>query len=481
MLALQGMCVRWVSVAVLGASLAFIAVTAMASQHYDFRAFYCAGRVARSGSDPYRTQPLYGCEQRETETRKTWLTNGPLPAPFPPYVIATVFEPISLSTYPLAASFWTVALFWSLVVSIVVLAKLARCHPSLPAAALCLSAGISSVSFGEIVPLFFVCLCGSVYAAQRHQWHVAGILASCTLVEPHLGLPVCAALALFQPRCRLTIACGVAGLAAVSLSAFGWTQTIEYLRPVLHYHALSEIGSDRQFAFSTILHWLGIADGAALALGMASYVGAVVGGIIVARRLERRFGDHAFLVATPAAFALLGGVFLHVTQMIAALPLALLLLGALPKAKVPIAASLALLGVPWVWQVNPIVTVAALFVALAIAWEACRTKAFLVAAGPALACALLFTATGAPVIKAAAVAGVHSAIDPAFSERGWAEQNARYLSTGSADSWARRAPTWAALLFVLGACVAGCGARREIRLPGRSLSLAFSVAESRDA
>lgn len=471
---------RWLSIAVLTASVLFIAAAAMGSQHYDFRAFYCAGRVARLGSDPYRTQPLYTCEKTLTETDTAWLTNGPLPAPFPPYVIATVFEPVSLLAYRVAASLWTVALFASLGLSIVLLAKVARCHPSLPAAALCLSAGIASVSFGEIVPLFFVCLCGSMYAAQRKQWHIAGILASCTLIEPHLGLPVCAALALFQPRCRLTIACGLAALAAVSLSAFGWTRTLEYLHPVLHYHALSEIGSDRQFAFSTVLHWLGVGDSAALALGMGSYIVAVLGGIVVARGLDRRFGDAAFLVAIPASFALLGGVFLHVTQMIAALPLALLLLRALPEAKVAVAASLTLLAVPWVWQINPLVTIAAVFVAFAIAWEACGMKAFLIAAAPALACVALFMAAGTPGIKAAAVPSVRSTIDPAFSERGWADQNARYLSTGSADAWARRAPTWAGLLLVLGACVGGRAARR-IRLPGRSYSFAFSAVESHDA
>ena len=28
----------------------------------DFRAFYCAGRVAAQGSDPYHTEPLRTCE-----------------------------------------------------------------------------------------------------------------------------------------------------------------------------------------------------------------------------------------------------------------------------------------------------------------------------------------------------------------------------------------------------------------------------------
>lgn len=472
---------RWLNLAVLTASLVFIGVTAMASQPYDFRAFYCAGRVSRLGADPYRTQPLYACEQKRTETNKTWLTNGPLPAPFPPYVIATVFEPISRAAYPFAASIWMLALLASLGVSVVLLAKVGRCDPSMPAAALCLSAGIASVSFGEIVPLFFVCLCGTVYAALHKQWRFVGIVALGTLIEPHIGLPVCAALALFQPRCRLPLAAGVATLGAISLSTLGWDTSLEYLYPVLHFHALSEIGSDRQFALSTVLHWLGVADNAALAIGLMSYVVAVLGGIVTGRDLERRFGEPAFLVAAPAAFALLGGVFLHVTQMIAALPLALLLLRELPRAKTPLAAAMALLAVPWIWELNTLDTVASVLVTLAIAWEATHARTFLIAAAPALAFIALFFVTGTPGITAAPLAGVHTAIDPAFSERGWAEQIARYVSTGSADAWARRAPTWAGLLFIVAASVASRTARREIRLDGRRFALAFSHTESRNA
>lgn len=452
---------RWLSTILLAASVLFLAVTALASEHYDFRAFYCAGWVARSGGDPYRTEPLAGCERTLTYTNKAWLTNGPLPAPFPPYVIAAAFEPVSLLPYRLAARLWTVLLFAALVVSIFLLAKAASCRPALPAAALCLSAGIASLSFGEIVPLYLALLCSVIVAAQRRMWIVASLCACATLIEPHLGLPVCAALVVFQRRCRLPIASGVAFLALLSAGAFGLQRVAEYVHPVLHYHALSEIGSDRQFALSTVLHWLGMTDASAMAAGMGSYALAVVAGIVVSGVLARRFEDPGFLAAVPAAFALFGGVFMHVTQMVAALPVALLLLHHRKHARVLLAGALALLSIPWVWQLNPLVTVIAFCIALAVPWEACRTKAFAIAAVPAVICVLLFAYSQPPPERRAFAGPAHTSIDPAYAERSWAEQNARYLSSGSADAWARRAATWAGLLLILGSCIAASGKRRS--------------------
>lgn len=464
---------RLLSTVLFTASILFLAIMVQASNHFDFRAFYCAGRVARLGSDPYRNQPLYTCEQTRTETNKAWLTNGPLPAPFPPYVITVIFEPLSLMTYRVSVALWMIALFAALGVSIMLLAQIGGCRPSLPAAALTFSAGIASLYVGEVVPFFFLSLCCSIYALRRSWWNGAALCACGTLIEPHLGIPVCLALALFQPSCRLSIAAGVSVLSAVSLSAFGFRRSLEFVYPVLHYHALSEIGSDKQFAFSTVLHWLGIADGAALALGMSSYVVAALLGILIATELKRRYAEPAFLVATPAAFALLGGVFLHATQMIAALPLALLLLRVLPRAKIVIACAMGLLAIPWVWQVNWILSVVAVFVALAVPWEACRSRAWTIAAAPALCCAIYFWISGAPPIIRA-TPRVPVTIDAAYAERGWADQVARYDTTGSVDAWARRAPTWAGLISVLGVAFAAGAARR--RPADRALTLPTRLA-----
>src|SRR5579862_8531069 len=70
----------------------------------DFRAFYCAGWVVRSGGNPYMEQPLHRCElaTMAPSMARAW-RDITIPAPLPPYVIA-FFVPFALLTYAQAAA-----------------------------------------------------------------------------------------------------------------------------------------------------------------------------------------------------------------------------------------------------------------------------------------------------------------------------------------------------------------------------------------
>jgi hypothetical protein len=110
---------------------------------------------------------------------------------------------------------------------------------------------------------------------------------------------------------------------------------------------------------------MGVSDSVALSLGALSYAGFVVIGVIVAYRLRRSLDEEGFLIVIPAAFALLGGVFMHITQMAIALPAGLLLYSKYPRGFPALRWGIMLLAVPW--SASSDLAYVQLFVALDIA------------------------------------------------------------------------------------------------------------------
>src|SRR6185437_252656 len=55
----------------------------------DFRAFYCAGAAIAAGADPYRMEPLLGCEAATAAAAGTPAVEYgvAVPAPLPPYAL----------------------------------------------------------------------------------------------------------------------------------------------------------------------------------------------------------------------------------------------------------------------------------------------------------------------------------------------------------------------------------------------------------
>ncbi len=85
------------------------------------------------------------------------------------------------------------------------------------------------------------------YFARRGRARAAALCAAATMIEPHLGLPVCIALAIWMPATRLTLALALALLGALSVAALGWATNFEYFTGVLPAHALSEVTRDTQY------------------------------------------------------------------------------------------------------------------------------------------------------------------------------------------------------------------------------------------
>lgn len=339
-------------VLVLSALLGFALLGDSRRGAYDFQAFYCAGRAARAGADPYRTEPLGTCEHRLTDASYAALPPGVvLPAPQPGYMVGA-FALLSRAPFARAKGIFG-ALLLSAVALTVLAAATVTCASALYAF-LVLSASLimPSLAFGQIFPLYAAACCGAALFAQRGQWLFAGVCAAATLAEPHLGLPVCVGVALCSRRAAVAAGAGCALLAIISAAVLSRFTNVEYVTTVLPLHARAELSSDAQLSVSSLLHAFAVPDAAALALGTASYVAGAVAGIWLGRRLARAYRDPAFSVFTPAAFATLGGTFMHATELFAAIPLALLLLARGAVHRTALLGALVLIAIPWITAVE---------------------------------------------------------------------------------------------------------------------------------
>jgi hypothetical protein len=316
----------------------------------DFRPFYCGGRIMREGRDPYRVEPMRSCQRDVLADAGLRLNEAHvLPAPLPPYALAP-FALLSLLPFGVATQVWLALCVFALGVTIVATRELSGLPPSVVALAMFASAGFASLVLAQIVPLALAGLLLAALAARRGNGRGAALAASVGALEPHLAVPVWLGLLLFVPRARLPLA--VAGTLLVALSlAFGPRLSVEFLTSVLPGHARSEAYNfPAQYSLTALLVTLGAPLRAALALGSLSYAAMLAVGLALGAHLAKRFADPAFYAVTPLAAVLIGGPFLHVHQMAAAVPLGLMLLGRLPRRSASFAAvaiAVALLAVPW--------------------------------------------------------------------------------------------------------------------------------------
>ena len=140
-----------------------------------------------------------------------------------------------------------------------------------------------------------------------------------------MALPACIAAFVCVPRARIALV--IAGVSAAALAVFvvGTHGFIAYLTVVLPTHAHAELDNLSQDSLTAILHHLGVADEFALRAGGLQYAAFVGVGIVLAARLYRRDGDAAWPVLVPAAFAMIGGEFIHLSEVAMAIPLAAIL------------------------------------------------------------------------------------------------------------------------------------------------------------
>jgi len=315
----------------------------------DFVAFYCAGAVAARGADPYRAEPLRSCERAAfARSQVPMVRYLVVPGPLPGYDLAFFGAFARLVPFRLACVLWAGLLAAGVGLTVWALAAVSGLRPVFAFAALAGSDLYASLVPGQLVPVVVCALALCGYFLCRGAPRRAAVCACATLAEPHLGLPVVLALFLWEPAARLMIASGAAALGLLAFVFLGPASNAEYFARVLPAQAATEgLEFSRQYGLSAAVHALGVSAAASLALGTLSYLVMLALGVAVARRAARAFDSAALLAFVPAAAVLVGGAYVHIASMAAAVPLALVLC-ARGGALRPLAfAATAALAVPW--------------------------------------------------------------------------------------------------------------------------------------
>ncbi len=452
-------------------ALLFSVVLGFVASSFDFRAFYCAGAIVQQGGNPYAGEPLHSCERAlPNDPFAPYSKSTALPVPLPGYVIA-LFVPMARLPFTIAARIWTLLLYAAIILAVMCAVSLTGFPLTVVVSAFLLSLCAASIGLGESVPLCVAAVCFAALLARNGRWLEASLAAAASLIEPHVGLPVVLALALWVPASRLPLALALGTLALLSIGILGPGANVDYFVHVLPAHALSELGSDAQLSLSVILNGVGAGPRTAIALGMVAYLLACVGGIGLGRLLAQKFDSNAFLVATPAAFSVMGGTFIHVTQIVVALPLVMLLLTATPRYRTLFLVALLLLSVPWRVVGSPLLIAVASSVVLYLAWEISSRnwRVALFSSASALVLMLILNVwMAAPPMQKHQGNIYGASISTRYAEASWARYNEEYLSTGTPERWWRRVPTWLGLLLAgSGAAIVGLARPRDVLVNAR--------------
>jgi hypothetical protein len=426
----------------------------------DFRAFWCGGSAVLHGADPYVTSSLARCEHSPALFGLYAAPPGlVVPAPLPPYGLA-MFVPFALLSFPLAGFVWALLTIGALLLCFGLLATVLRIPRRMSAWMLLLPAALLWLPYGEATPF---ALLGALLAAsglQRQRMPLAAIGLALMAIEPHLALGAWICAALVVPRMRLWLALAGVFLIGVSFAVHP-SALLEYVRDVLPLHALAELPRQTQYSASWIANAFGVVSDTALRIGEVTYVLALVAGIWSGYAFSRRWKEPAALVFAPLAAAVIGGTFVHASQVVLAAPFAALLAtresGTLRHVSL---IACALLCVPWLQggQQQGVVVLATIVVygiALAVSTFGFALRAAACAAVLALVLAHRFDA---PISHAPAFP-VQTA-SAQFASASWGQYIWREQSEVSVALLAAKMPSWLALLLVIG-CAAAALADKE--------------------
>lgn len=421
-------------------------------QLYDFADFYCAGAALDRTEDPYRYEPLHRCEHSVNETAAYRADPARVvPAPLPPYA----FPPLMLAarlSFANARIVAAIAIAMTVGLSIWGLAIVTG-RLDVAALALLLPAGFVLLNAGQVVPFALAALVFCGVALARRLDRVAGILAALTLIEPHLGLPVCAAVLCWLPRSRISLIASLFVLASVGLLLVGVAGAAEYVGRVLPGQALAETGYVYQYSLTYLLRMLGAPSGAALLAGELSYAAMAVFGVWLGRHVAQRLERRELLAYIPGACSVIAGPYVHMVDLSFAIPATMVLATSLRGRSRELAvAALCLLAVPWilVW-ISKRLFLASLFVVAALLWRLRANLALGLAlfVGVATSIYLLELAPPAPLV--AITPGTFAAGD--LAQTAWRAYVAQ-LGAASITWLAVKIPSWVALAAMVASAVA---------------------------
>jgi hypothetical protein len=441
----------------------------------DFGAFYCAAAVARGGGDPYAFDPLRTCETARVygPSGTSYASHGIDPAPLPAYDLA-LFAPFTYLPYRVAAVLWTGLLVAATLWGAALLTRLTSIPFWLVLAAFAYTNGIACFAYGQVEPLLILALAGAATLLRTGRPALAGLAASATWLEPHVGLAVVLALLIWRSAARAPILVAGATLAVLGLAFCGPAINLEYFRAVLPAHAFAEITLNFQYSLTSLLYTLGLPGTTALRIASLQYAAFVALGAGLAGSLGRRLGTPALLFF-PAACAVTGGPYIHIQQIAGALPLGLYLAGQVAPVAGWAWLGTLLVALPWpaygasvpLFLSDALLVGGGLFAALPgrapglRAVAAAAAFALYLVSGPAIRRlpATDLRALDPPASVAAA------GLDPRLASAEYAVETRTpgALEESTPQQLAERVPTWAGLLVLLAAACAALGPRADVQ------------------
>jgi hypothetical protein len=338
---------------------------------YDFQAFWCGANALIAHANPYLNQPMHGCEVAHTHALFALYPNVTVPAPLPPYALA-LFVPLGLLPYSVARGIW-----WLILVAATFAAgrgihKVTGMPQITAYAASALAIAGPAIVQGGLSPLPIALTILAAWALVRERWTLAAVLLGVGMAEPHMVLPACVAVFLFVPQMRWRLAIAGFCAAALALLAVGPHASLWYLTTVLPAHALSEVDNLGQDSLTVVLYHLGVAASTAVRVASLQYFLLAIAGVWAAGRLFKERGEIAWLILVPAAFAVIGGPFIHLEEVAMAIPLACMIL--MRRATLPAAVIVLMLAIPFEAVINWALLGAP--AALVCGWFMARSKAY---------------------------------------------------------------------------------------------------------
>jgi hypothetical protein len=315
----------------------------------DLPEFYCAGRVVTQHQDPYLAGPLRSCEH-SVKTGGLW--NNPsyvVAAPQPPYDFVP-YALLSRANFASAKIFAAALTCAAVLVTAFALADLGI--PLVAAlAALFMADAFTGLFSAQIYPFAVMIVALGAVALRRRRDPAAGILGALTLIEPQIGVATVIVLALFVPRARVALAVTILVLAAIGVAAVSGAAFSQWPTVVAQL-ASAETRFWDQYSLTSVLATAGLPAKLALLVGALSSIVMIVLAAVVATRLVDTSRRREFFAFVPAAFALVGGTFVHLDGVAASLPLALACVAIWPRPATRWApmVPILLLAVPWLFS-----------------------------------------------------------------------------------------------------------------------------------
>jgi hypothetical protein len=268
-------------------------VTVRDAELSDFRCFYEAARLVRTGFDPY--DPAIWAGATKTDPTR----HPPCPDTFAyPLWTPMAMAPLSLLSEPDALGAWEVVLFASLVGGV---AMLARAWPMLGGTRVLLPTllwsqpAFSAIANAQLGPVVFVGLAGLALLLERGRTRAAALAWCLLLIKPNIVVITLLGVPLFRSRrfAGYVVAFGSLILLLSLLLVPTWP--VDVVREILGQQLLADVG-------------LGTMSALAITLGLPSAVGvaaAVATCVVFVAVLPRRRLRPRELVAVLAAASFL--------------------------------------------------------------------------------------------------------------------------------------------------------------------------------